>query len=486
MGIAARWKPIFNNVMSFRKQMRIEAMMKLRRKALALAVTAAVVGGGVSVAQAQSVAINAGSLGQALVYPYLTSLGGWNSFLHVTNTSSATVAAKVRFRAAADSADAYDFILVLSPYDMWTGVVEQQNGLVGFRPTDSTCTVPYFGKGTFTPFIVQSPEVYAEVILMGVSIGLSSSANPVAVAAKHTTAGVPASCSTVEAAFANPSSVSGATEFSLPLNGATIGSGSNTIAANMLTGKYDLTNVGLGQSGAGRAVAIANFFPTGGTFINTGMWSQSPGDWDHPTLAEGTAGLSTLNTALNKTALINEWVLNPNLGELSEWTVTFPTKKLYVDAITPINAISTQSSKLTPFGSTATPNCVTVTPSIFNREEKQLVGASPGTSSLCNEANVIAFKNGSVNSSSVLGSAVAVTVDTTLLGTTGVLAGWMNLAMPTTQLQGGLGNTTLPSFSTTTTLATAGSSPGRPAVGFNLTSRATPDDAVLYDHAYLP
>jgi len=465
-------------------------MMKLRRKALALAVTAAVVGGGVSVAQAQSVAINAGSLGQALVYPYLTSLGGWNSFLHVTNTSSATVAAKVRFRAAADSADAYDFILVLSPYDMWTGVVEQQNGLVGFRPTDSTCTVPYFGKGTFTPFIVQSPEVYAEVILMGVSIGLNPTTNPVAVAAKHTTAGVPASCSTVEAAFANPGSVSGATEFNLSLNnGATIGSGSNTIAANMLTGKYDLTNVGLGQSGAGRAVAIANFGAPGSggsVFGNTNMWSQSPGDWDHPTLAEGNAGLSALNTALNKTALINEWVLNPNLGELSEWTVTFPTKKLYVDAITPINALTTQAPKLTPFGSTATPNCVTVTPSIFNREEKQLVGASPGTSALCNEANVIAFKNGPVNSSSVLGSAVAVTVDTTLLGTTGVLAGWMGLAMPTTQLQGNLLNTTLPSFSTTTTIAPVTTGPGRPAVGFNLTSRATPDDAVLYDHAYLP
>jgi hypothetical protein len=466
--------------------------MTLRKKALALAVSAAVVGGGVSLTQsALAQDINPGGFGQALIYPYLTANNGWNSFLHVVNTSPATVAAKVRFRTATNSADAYDFVVVLSPYDMWTGVVEQVNGQSGFRPTDNTCTVPHFGRGTFTPFIVQSSEVYAEVIMMGVSIGLNSDDNPIAVAAKHnTTTGLPADCAAVEAGFATAQSVADLDEFDESLNADfTVG---GVTFRNVLMGKFDLTNVGTGQSGAGRAVAIEDFgAPTTAVgnlaFANTNMWSQSPGDWDHPTLAEAQDGLSDVNLALNKQSLTNEWVLNPNLGELSTWIVTFPTKQLTVDAITAINASDDQTTKLRTFG-TGTANCVVTTPTILNREERILVGASPGTSSLCNEVNVINFRHGAVNSSSVLASNVAVTVDTTLLGSATTLAGWMNLAMPNNGLSDQLTQTTLPQIfpvPVTATFATTTNTAGRPAVGFNLTARATPDDAVLYDHAYV-
>lgn len=464
-------------------------MMKLQKKALALAVAAATLGGGASLAQAQAVAPN--SLGQALIYPYMTAKGGWSSFLHVINTSGSTVAAKVRFNVASDSADAYDFIVVLSPYDTWTGVFEQNGSQYGFRPTDNTCTVPYFGKDKFTPFIVQTSEVYAEVIMMGVSNGLSSTSNPIAVAAKHsTTTGLPANCAAVEAAFANPASVTALTEFN------------NTLlnpATNVLTGKFDLVNVGKGWSGASRATAIAFFGAPpapltpgqGPYFPNTNMWSQSPGDWDHPTLAEGTTGLIGLNAVLTKTNLINEWVLNPNLGELSSWIVTFPTKKLTADAIATVNASTAQTPKLQTFGDATGTNvgCVTVTPSIWNREEKQLVGASPGTTPLCYEANVVNFRNGSINSSSVLDSSVASTVVTDLLST-GVLAGWMNLGMPNNSVLHPFAPpwTSLPGWATLVTIPAAATVPfnGRPVVGFNLTARTTPSDTVIYDHAYLP
>lgn len=206
-------------------------MMNLRKKTLALALTAVVAGGGAVLAQqAQAQTVASNGLGQVLIYPYMTAKGGWSSFLHVINTSGTTVAAKVRFNTATDSTDAYDFIVVLSPYDVWTGVVEQNGSQYGFRPTDNSCTVPYFGKGKFTPFLVQSSEVYAEVIMMGVSIGLSSSANPIAVAAKHNpTTGLPADCAKVEAAFANSASVAALTEFSTDLNGG------GTAATNFLT-----------------------------------------------------------------------------------------------------------------------------------------------------------------------------------------------------------------------------------------------------------
>jgi len=471
-------------------------MMKLRKKALGLALTAAMVGGGVSLAQAQTVA--PGGLGQALIYPYMTAKGGWSSFLHVINTSSATVVAKVRFRTASDSADAYDFIVVLSPYDVWTGVVEAQGGQYGFRPTDNTCTVPYFGKDKFTPFIVQSSEVYAEVIEMAATVGTTGT---VAVNAKHnTTTGVPKDCSAVEAAFANGTSVAALTEFDpgSTTGGVNLDTGAWTngtvtgTTLDVLTGKFDLVNVGSAWSGASRATVISTFGTpgtagtgTGPYFASTNLWSQSAGEWDHPTLAEGTSGLTGLNAILNKASLINEWVLNPGLGELSQWVVTFPTKKLTVEAITAVNDATTEGTPLQTFG-TGTSNCVTVTPSIWNREEKQLVGASPGTTPLCYEANVISFKNGSIDSSSVLDSSVNATIVTDLFAT-GVLAGWMSLGMPNNNVLHTFNPvwTTLPAFvAAPAGVADTAAAVGRPVIGFNLTARQTPSDTVIYDHAF--
>ncbi|MDS4030830.1 MAG: hypothetical protein RKO66_12245 [Candidatus Contendobacter sp.] len=459
-------------------------MKLLKKSALALGLAAAVGGMGASVAQAQ-VGLATDNLGQALIYPYLTANNGWSSFLHVINTSSTyTVAAKVRFHAATDSADAYDFIVVLSPNDMWTGVIEQQGGQVGFRPTDNTCTVPYFGSGRFTPFVVQASEVYAEVIMMGAST--LTAEGSVAANAKHNLdTGLPKDCNAVESAFASPASMSGANGTAAQFNVSLINP-----AANVLTGKYDLANVGLGQAGAGRATVLALFAAVGSPYGGgSGMWSQSPGDWDHPTLAETPLGLQTVNTLLSHTAVINEWVLNPNLGELSSWIVTFPTKKLTVDAFNAINALTAQTTKL--------PNnfsgCQAVTPQVYNREERPLILASPGGPQLCNEVNVVNFKNGALDSSSVLGSKVAITLDTSPLGS-GVLAGWMQLGMPNTGINTGgltrtLTQTTLPSiFPNPAGGYNLGSgllvSRGRPVVGFNLTARSTPSDAVLYDHAY--
>ena len=460
-------------------------MMNLRKKTLALALTAAVVGGGASLAQAQ--VLNPGSLGQALIYPYLVANAtGWTSFFHLINTSNTqTAAVKLRLRSAVDSSDVYDIIVVLSPSDMWTGTLERQGSTVGFRATDNTCTVPNYGKDVFVPLTISASEVYAEAILMGVSA--TTAVGTVGAAAKHNAAGVPADCGAVALAFASPAGAAFTTaEFNNSLNVAG--------ATNILTGKYDLINVGLGQSGAGRATALQNFGapavaqPNGSRIANTNMWGQFAGDWDHPTLAEGSGGLTGVNAVLSKTVLINEWVLNPNLGELSSWIVNFPTKTLTVDAITTFNALP--AANVNTFG-TGNGNCVSVTASLFNREEAPLILASPGANQLCNEVNVISFRNGSINSSTVLNSAVDVNINT---GTqTGVLAGWMNLQVPTNPAlaanilptfgAGAASQTTLPPW-IAAPVAVAGATQGRPVIGFNLTARTTPADAVVYDHAY--
>ncbi|MEZ5600918.1 MAG: hypothetical protein R3F36_07965 [Candidatus Competibacteraceae bacterium] len=143
-----------------------------------------------------------------VIYPYFTVRDGWRTFVHVTNTRGYTVATKVRFHAAKGSEDLLDFLLVLSPYDMWTAVVEERNGVPGVRPTDNSCTVPIIGKDNFQPFLTSrvdstdaAREGYAEIIEMGVAI---DNASPLAAAAKHGSSGVPANCGLVQMHLARP------------------------------------------------------------------------------------------------------------------------------------------------------------------------------------------------------------------------------------------------------------------------------------------
>lgn len=420
-------------------------MINSRKTTLALAVTAAVAAGGASLAQAQTLAVN--SLGQALIYPYLLAKGNWSSFLHVTNTGSTTVAAKLRFRSAVDSQDVFDIDVVLSPRDMFTGTVEIRDGLVGWRATDNTCTVPHYGVNNFQPFNPQVSEVYAEVIMMGISSGGS-----IATAAKHAATGLPAGCGTVATAFADPGNAifTSTGEFS-PANATRSGgdlnnfTGTGTAAVNVLTGKFDLVNVALGQSGAGRATVLNNFGAGPGSYVaNTNMYPFTASTWALPSLASGDNGLEGVERALYKSNLINEWVLNAGLGEESIWTVTFPTKSL---------------RGLGPN------NCYYGAPGVFNREEQPPLTPSYELP-LCNEANVIFFQNSAgASSADVLNSAVGVGVTVNNPATNQPAAGWMDLALSGEIIDNGY-------------LV--------PAVGYNLTARATPADAVLYDHAFLP
>lgn len=436
-------------------------MLNLRKKTLALAVAAgaAVLGAGIPAAQAQLVSGN--SLGQALIYPYYSVRAGWRTFIHVINTSAQTVAAKVIFHDSKFSRDVLDFVVVLSPRDMWTGIVEERNGVPGFRPTDNTCTVPEIGSGNFTAFdplgtvpaVDDMREGYVEVIQMGTP---ATEADPIAVAAAHNlTTGIPANCGTVAAGFS-----AGGAALAWP-----------TYLTQALTGKFDMVNINTAtlSTSASRALAIAGFAPgplmyaAGGPLPNLACagLAASPAVCNNIPAAEA---------ALGATGIVNEWVLNPGLGELSSWVVTFPTKALSLDpaaggtAPTPapgnpifVNRTACIVSGLNPTGAS-----VPVHLDLLNREEKAL-SFSPNFLDLCYETNVINFTSSSISSTGLLTSSVAKTVNTTALNSA-FLGGWAQL--------------------THLNPAAANPAPLLPAVGFNLTARTTLGDAVLYDHAY--
>jgi hypothetical protein len=445
-------------------------MLNLRKNTLAAAVAAvAVVGGGLSVAQAQDAHVfapyvAANNLGQALIYPYFTVRGGWRTFIHVTNTSDQTVANRVRFRAAKDSEDVLDFVLVLSPHDMWTAVVEERDGKPGVRATDNSCTAPNIGKGNFVPFrdlrvdsLDELREGYAYIIQMGVALDENQQ---VAKDAKHGSSGVPANCAGVTAAFSRTNIDATRTQFA--------DNDSETVNVNVLAGKFDLVNPVEGQSGAARAVAIADFNLEAGNLI----YGQFEGDWDYPNLASAydtapnkNEDTGPVNAALAADAISNEWVLNPGIDERSSWIVTFPTK-----------LVAGYDENY----------CVEVAIDLYDREEKtttEEVDFSPGgvaPNTLCNEVNVINFVSGSRNSTSLLNSAVAKEINVDVLAPS--LVGWARLRPVEYTYIGDDDNGDGDDDNGDGDELDENKLYG---VGFNLTARgADIDDAVLYDHNY--
>ena len=59
----------------------------MKKQAMSLAVTAALLGGAVS-ATGQSMYINEGGLGEVLVYPFYSSSGGNDTYVQVVNTTN--------------------------------------------------------------------------------------------------------------------------------------------------------------------------------------------------------------------------------------------------------------------------------------------------------------------------------------------------------------------------------------------------------------
>jgi hypothetical protein len=150
---------------------------------------------------ALATSVSKNEAGDLAIVPYYTVLDGKNTGLHIINTTDSTQVVKVRLRRGADSKDALDFNLVMSPYDEWTANIGA-GGDTGVQVTtnDTTCTVPEFPNG-----VAQMPGAFAEGATEGYVeiIGMAEAASEkqsLAVYAKHKD-GVPVSCALVREHF---------------------------------------------------------------------------------------------------------------------------------------------------------------------------------------------------------------------------------------------------------------------------------------------
>jgi hypothetical protein len=413
----------------------------MKKQAMSLAVTAALLGGAVS-ATGQSMYINEGGLGEVLVYPFYSSSGGNDTYVQVVNTTNFTKAVKVRFIEAQNSDEVLDFNLYLSPQDEWAAVVTT-NPLLGgpaiVRTVDNSCTVPELGtqggtKKTLAngdivrdqPFSTalftgdtdtsneRTTEGYIEIIEMGqLDPTFGFGADAVHLGALVVAPGVPftpVNCPALVTAWNPAPAGAWVTNPSDELLNPWQGGG--------LYGYSVLINVDEGTAVGVDAVAVDEFAAVGpaGT-VDPGLHTN-PGNL-LPQLTSGTNeavlfdnGIATLFTFTAAGAnggrdafsslfmtdgIVNDYVIDPDIDALTDWVITMPTKSEY-DGTSPFTAAWNNTNA-----------CEPVTLELWDREEapetpitegpvfSPAPPAPPGPPgfNICTEVSVVTFGPGS-------------------------------------------------------------------------------------------
>lgn len=393
----------------------------MKRKLLAAAITA-----GLASTAANAVNVNSDGLGQVLLYPYYTVNGGNNTLLTVVNTTEQVKAVKVRFLEGKNSREVLDFNLYLSPFDVWTGVLLRTEDGAQLRTADTSCTVPaipadgvafrnfeYTGTradGEDTS-LARTREGHVEIIEMGVVTNeVSPSTFTPATWATHTSAGVPANCPSLVAAWGS--------------GGAWTLSPSRAIldAEGGLFGGGILVNVAGGTDVSYNATSLDGFFLGESFHTAPGDLAPSLNDANPQSLVffEGDVvesdwdrGVDAVSAVLMHNTLLNEYVVEAATAAGTDWVVTFPTKNFYVQRrVVTSGGVTTVLDAIPPFtevfgGQGATPvaggACEDVGLKTWDREEQTAVGEvdfSPlppgGRNVLCWETNVITFDNTNV------------------------------------------------------------------------------------------
>ncbi len=391
---------------------------------------------------AQAVNVNPNGLGQVLLYPYYTVradnlVNPFNSLLSVVNTTNSVKAVKVRFIEGKNSAEVLDFNLFLSPFDVWTAAIIPFGPSItgspapggGITTADKSCTIPaipkdgvgfvnfqYSGSNAdgATDSLDRTKEGYVEIIEMATY----TSSSVTGTAATHVS-GVPPCGSKLNdaTAFAEQQAPSGGLFGGISL-------------INVLSGD-DYTQDAVALDNFRVGIGAANYNPSGSIFPNLTQASPQISQ----VLAASAVYTSSWNTAfcfptssctadpvsavLMHDTVMNEFVLDSGTKSGTDWVITMPTKRFY------INIGTGNAPKLFQrnFNKTAG-SCDDVALGLFDREEFIApTSFSPPpptqTNSLCWEANVITFSN-----SHLLGSQNETNLPTAFQN------GWMVLGFP--------------------------------------------------------
>jgi len=400
----------------------------MKKKLLPLALAAAA--GFTGIHSAQAVHVNNDGTGQVLLYPFYSVEGTQDTLVSLVNTTNATKAVKVRILEAMNSREVLDFNLYLSPQDHWSAVITRNDAGDGavIKTGDTSCTSPLSlsaksvgALGATVPFrtfefdgsaagstadsvagVARTQEGYIEVIEMGEVDNTDNFADNIL---HSQTTGLPANCARVDANTETGGLVEGDTQAptgGLYGYGVLINPVDGTAVAYDATALDNFTNAANHTEPGSLLPALTEanpvsdqivFDPAGPTYSAL-----------NATFATTTLpGLNAVSSVLMTRGIMNDYVLEPSLSAGTDWVITFPTKRDYVNNGT-ATATAPFTTVWTPANSSA---CEEISISYYDREEgtpqappttndfsPKPPAGTPDVLSLCYEANIMTF-NGS-------------------------------------------------------------------------------------------
>jgi hypothetical protein len=299
-------------------------------------------------ASAHAVSLSSNGIGEVLFYPYYTVNKGQDTLVSLVNSDRVNgKVVKVRFKEGYNGRVVMDLDVFLSPADVWTAAVTQvsADGGVLIRTSDRTCTLPvipadglafvssgYDGSaqpGDDGPHdITRTREGSIEVITAGDLVYGTTTYSAIAhVQTGNAGEGQPPGCATLDTHQI-------AADITAPTN-ALFGSGS---IVNVGTGIF----FGYAATAIRDFSAIALFDPeNNGPTLDQANTAGVDGarayisivDAETPVVADYTSGVDAVSAALMSGAFGNEYFIDPSLGALTDWIISYPTKSFYVDKL---------------------------------------------------------------------------------------------------------------------------------------------------------
>ncbi len=485
-----------------------------------------------------AVNINPDGTGQVLIYPYYTVNAGNTTLLSVVNTTNVGKAVKVRFLEGRNSLEVLDFNLYLSHEDVWTAAIlaSSATSAGSVLTFDNSCTAPQlYTRGAprtaveFRATLYQNDfaalrgvdrtrEGHFEMIEMGtINPGsdldddithLNDDFPPAGGCARTAAAAAANTVITDQISFPSGGLFGGAAVLNVA-NGTYINYaataldgfwGDQTTAATDFHSKPDAVQPSLTSVGNPNSVGGPTSFVFSNGRVITSTWGLN-----EIVTATISGRIDAVSALFMSDSLLNEYTTETGNNAASEWVITFPTKRYYVNNSAPQSTGA--NDPFPPFTSAYRGQaCESLNFQSWNREELTSFadcttnpnapgcGFSPPLpdappSALCFETNVLSFNqanitneaNGTSSPSKILGSRLTRNITTpSLSGATA--AGWTDISLDLDIARGNAVRKTRPSTGAGHQFI------GLPAIGFWAISiennNATPGVKGFYGGAY--
>ncbi len=296
---------------------------------------------------ASAVSLDPRGIGQALVYPYYTVNKGQDTLVSIVNAGDVGKTVEMRFREGYNARVVLQFLLFLSPHDVWTASLSSiaDDGGALLKTSDTSCTDPAFptaGQPLRSPDFDGSGAVPAddgptsitrtrEGFLEFIAIDDIVPGSPTDLAIAHTDGGAP-DCEMIPNAWAS----------------------SDVVAPTAtIYGSAAIVNVGQGTFFPYNADAIAGFtsialrpdlngtYPPGPSFAAANSSEAVDGvatayvadDSGRPIALDYAFGIDAVSAVFMADAIYNEYLVAHSLGANTDWVVTLPTKSFYTDPV---------------------------------------------------------------------------------------------------------------------------------------------------------